>query len=77
MRFLDHAAAGQFQITTSRDSMLVDWSSKDSIVMKAAQKDEQTRTNGWKSAAFDSAFFAHLFRCELVLIPPLRSPRQR
>ncbi|KAK4051695.1 hypothetical protein OIO90_004645 [Microbotryomycetes sp. JL221] len=45
--------AGQFQITTDRDSRLVNWSGPDSIVDKAAERvDAAKGGDGWKSDAF-------------------------
>ncbi|KAK4051027.1 hypothetical protein OIV83_003156 [Microbotryomycetes sp. JL201] len=45
--------SGQFQITTDRDSRLVNWSGPDSIVDKASNRvDAAKGGDGWKSDAF-------------------------
>ncbi|KAM0790055.1 hypothetical protein ACM66B_005383 [Microbotryomycetes sp. NB124-2] len=45
--------AGQFQITTDRDSRLVNWSGPDSIIEKVSNRVDAAKSgDGWKSDAF-------------------------
>lgn len=53
----DKIPSGQFQLTGQRDSKLIDWESKHSIVGNQGRKQEAAKKTidgvGWKSPAFD------------------------